>query len=475
MLLGGKFGADLLIGGPGTNTGDGQVDLTVTVDGEPKKIEVGDTVVYKHIFTNVGPDIAVNTRIVGNDLGVVTALPVTQVIGTPILDPITGVDTGLRAFLPGNSFKLNVPGTGTAPGVGGYQSAITFGEANVYIDPVAENNKSSAETTVLPRVAPPRVITKGRPPTGTGSSNSALDLGSLSGSGNFVSFGTNVSFFEQPLYQTPAAYSQVGVGDPILVSVNAAGTSGGNSVSSFPVLNTDGTKVVFYSLATDLVTGFVDNNGAFCGDLFYRDVTTGVTQLVTASVNRPGGSDTDADPTLVRLTDDGRFVIFSNRSNDLVANDTNNQPDVFIRDMLTGITERLTVGFDGSQANHRSFLSSITPDGRFVLFGSQATNLVPGDNVDTAGNLYRLDRQTGAVTIIDVTPAGAGQTEPFATGIAEITPDGRYVAFVHRSTQLVTGIADAAFTADVFWRDTVAGTTQMVIFSNSDHVSLVYI
>lgn len=82
------------------------------------------------------------------------------------------------------------------------------------------------------------------------------------------------------------------------------------------------------------------------------------------------------------ISGDGRFVAFPSAASNLVAGDTNEAVDVFVRDRLAGTTERVSVGSGGEQADGRSDWGAISADGRLVAFDSEASNLVAGDTND---------------------------------------------------------------------------------------------
>src|SRR5205807_3423527 len=129
----------------------------------------------------------------------------------------------------------------------------------------------------------------------------------------------------------------------------------------------------FRSAATDLVAN--DNNHA--SDVFVRDMQTGVTRLV--SISKAGGiaNDMSAEPT---ISSDGRFVAFSSFASNIVDNDTNARTDVFVRDMNSNSTTLLSVNTAGTVGNSLSFDPSISGDGRFVSFRSDASDLTTNDH-----------------------------------------------------------------------------------------------
>jgi Tol biopolymer transport system component len=161
-------------------------------------------------------------------------------------------------------------------------------------------------------------------------------------------------------------------------------------------------------------------------------------------------------------------VAYGSRSGKLVPGDTNKTTDVFVWDRVTDTTERISVSSTGEEAEGISLPSFISPDGRFVMFNSDAPNLVENDGVPTnlegALDVFVHDRSTGETERISVNTAG----EP-ALGApsfdGEITPDGRYVAFVSAAGNLDPLDTDDKY--DIFVRDRVAGTTEMVSLTST--------
>jgi uncharacterized repeat protein (TIGR01451 family) len=158
------------------------------------------------------------------------------------------------------------------------------------------------------------------------------------------------------------------------------------------------------------------------------------------------------------MTPDGRFVAFVSTASNLVPGDTNGVGDVFVRDRLSGVTERVSVGIKGAEGNGDSnFLGiatnpSISNDGRYVAFKSEASNLVRGDR-NGVTDVFVRDRLLGITERVSVD--SAGREAPGGGDDPAISPDGRFVAFV-------TLDFDANFSSDVYLRDRVAGTTQRI-------------
>lgn len=201
-----------------------------------------------------------------------------------------------------------------------------------------------------------------------------------------------------------------------------------------------------------------DTNGL--EDIFVRDGQAGVTSRVSVAT---GGIQSVGGPSaLATVSGDGNTVVFLSGASNLVLNDTNGVPDVFVHDRGTGVTTRVSVDSAGTQANGGSDTPCVSADGRLVVFSSDATNLVPGDT-NGAADIFLHDRQTGATSRISVSSTGAqgndGSFDPY------ISSDGSTVVFSSLATDLVPG--DTNGVRDVFVRDLAAGTTTRVSVSSS--------
>ncbi|RZU01466.1 WD40 repeat protein [Kribbella rubisoli] len=157
----------------------------------------------------------------------------------------------------------------------------------------------------------------------------------------------------------------------------------------------------------------------------------------------------------------GRYVVFSSYATDLVPGDTNGQRDVFVRDLVRGRTTRVSVGDGGVQGNGESREGSISADGRYVAFTSFASNLVPGDTNGGEGDVFLRDLKTGRTTLVSVGSQGQGNLSSVGS---EISADGSHVAFTSAATNLVVG--DTNDTQDVFVRDLRTQRTERVSVSS---------
>ena len=237
------------------------------------------------------------------------------------------------------------------------------------------------------------------------------------------------------------------------ISVDSSGVEAnyGADVPSPSVgfVSADGRFVVFNSGATNLVPG--DTNGNW--DVFIRDRLSGSTECASVSAAGTFGNGLSGGYG-VAITADGRCVVFESRANNLVSGDTNGKSDIFLRDRQNGSIERVSVGAGGVEANADCLHPSVSPDGRFVLFNSSASNLVAGD-ANAQMDVFLVDRRTGAIELVSVSTGGVQ-----GNAISElpiISTDGRFVAFDSDASNLVFG--DTNGSVDVFLRDRVAGTT----------------
>jgi len=234
-------------------------------------------------------------------------------------------------------------------------------------------------------------------------------------------------------------------------------------------LSANGRFVLFRSTASNLVPG--DTNEF--ADVFVRDLRRGTTTRVSVSSR---GEEADADSrqpvgiAQAAVSDDGRYAFFNSNASNLVPNDTNQEEDLFVRNIIAGTTQRVSVSSTGAQANRGVGASdpfalfiaaftnvtveqqnlsqvaySATPDGRYVAFSSDATNLVPGDRNNTT-DVFLRDLWTGNTTIVSL--ASTGEQSDGASNSPALSADGRFIAYRSAATNLVPG--DTNGQEDVF-------------------------
>ena len=233
------------------------------------------------------------------------------------------------------------------------------------------------------------------------------------------------------------------------VSVASNGTQG-NGYSGWPSISTDGRYVAFVSVASNLVGG--DTNNSM--DIFVHDRQTGQTERVSVASNGTQGNDTSTWPS---ISADGHYVAFDSVASNLVSGDTHGHWDVFVHDRQTGQTERVSVASNGTQGNGYSTSPSISTDGRYVAFESEASNLVSGDT-NNSMDVFVHDRQTGQTERVSVASNGTQGNDH--SGWPSISTDGYYVAFYSSANNLVSG--DTNSIADLFIHDRITSQTTLV-------------
>jgi uncharacterized repeat protein (TIGR01451 family) len=238
-----------------------------------------------------------------------------------------------------------------------------------------------------------------------------------------------------------------------LVSVNASGTASGDGETTWARFSPDGTEVVLYSSAADLAPGDDTNDLA---DVYIRDLVTGVTTLVSADVD--GRAAGVASPPAV--SPDGTKVAFATTAANLGPTDTNGYDDVYIRDLGTGEVTLVSVDVSGTDsATFPSQVGEFSPDGTELLFRSYADDVVPGDT-NHQPDIFLRDLVAGTTAAVSVAASGTHTSNglsQFGTTRSSFTPDGTKVLFVTDGDDL--GPVDDNGNNDVYVRDLVAGTT----------------
>ena len=231
----------------------------------------------------------------------------------------------------------------------------------------------------------------------------------------------------------------------------------GDSSSGGAVLSGDGRFAAFDSNASNLVPGDTNNQE----DVFVRDRQTGTTERV--SLASDGAQALDGRSRFSFISENGRFVAFSSEAENLVPGDNNGLEDVFVHDRETGETERVTVATDGTQANGASECPWVSADGRYVTFCSGASNLVSGDD-NGEFDVFVRDRQTG--TTVRASEAADGiDGNDSSGGNGVLTPDGRYVLFDSDASNLIED--DANDSDDVFLKDLLTGAVELISLDSS--------
>jgi Tol biopolymer transport system component len=266
-------------------------------------------------------------------------------------------------------------------------------------------------------------------------------------------------------------------------------------------ISADGRFVAFTSLATNLVPRDTNERQ----DAFFFDRKTGRTERVSVSssgAQAKPGPDPNGGSAALDMSADGRYILFRSDASNLVPGDNNRRSDAFIHDRRTGKTRRIppagvgvTAGAISANgryavldaggnmfrydlrrhrllrltggANSWSDSGSVSADGRYVAFTSNASNLVHGDT-NKLPDVFVRDVRTGRTTRVSVTSSGkqgVGKRYSNGSNAPTISSDGRYVAFHSDMRNLVPGDTNGVF--DIFVHDRVTGKTQRVSVSST--------
>ena len=182
------------------------------------------------------------------------------------------------------------------------------------------------------------------------------------------------------------------------------------------------------------------------------------TSVITARVSISSGAEeastASSNPS---INDDGRFIAFASTANNLVSDDTNIYQDIFVHDWASDQTERVSISTAGLEANGDSANPSISGDGRFVVFESTASNLVPGDN-NNSSDIFLHDRETHSTTRVSL--SNGGQQADRASVTPVISSDGNVVAFISEATNIIPGGTNAI--PKIFTYDIPSGTSELI-------------
>jgi len=312
-------------------------------------------------------------------------------------------------------------------------------------------------TGAMERVSVASDGTQGNDNSGTDSPTANMNI-TISANGQYVAFASAASNLvgDDTNGRWDVFLRNRAAGTTERVSLTNGGLQA-NSHSWFPSISADGNVVAFVSSANNLVA--VDGNGV--DDVFVRNRSAHTTELVSVST---GGAQANYFSFHCQISADGHVVAFQSGANNLVADDTNNFNDAFVRDLVAHSTECVSVSSAGALGNNHSGYGGIwlSADGRYVAFSSYATNLVP-DGGNGYQQIYLRDRTADTTERISSTPTG--QVGDNHSNVASVSADGRYVTFDSIASNLVAN--DTNYAYDSFVRDMESGATERVTVSTT--------
>jgi hypothetical protein len=233
-----------------------------------------------------------------------------------------------------------------------------------------------------------------------------------------------------------------------------------NGGNTNPKISGGARYVLWRSNANNLVAGDTNN----MPDIFLMDLGTPGVPISRVNVGSGGTQANQEDGTMTfDVSDDGNIVVFGSIANNLVPGDTNNQPDIFIRNRAANTTIRIN-GTGSVQPNNGSFNPTISGDGKIVAFRSNASNLIPGDT-NGVGDVFRYEIATGAITRVSVSSEGTQAN--FPSDRPSINNNGRFISFYSDATSLIYG--DTNGSGDIFLHDhNTAITTRVSVRQNGN-------
>lgn len=339
-----------------------------------------------------------------------------------------------NAGVQGNNFSngTSISGDGRYVGFHSQASNLVLGDMNNDIDIFVYDRT----TNTIERVSVDSL--------GNEANNISLDQ-EISTDGEYVAFSSLASNL---VPNDTNSASDVFVYNRILditerVSVNNLEAEG-NENSSNASISTNGRFVAFMSTATNLVPNDTNNKS----DIFVYD--RAADNIERVSVDNAGVQGNEISHNL-EISDSGRYVTFTSDADNLVPDDTNATADIFVYDRTTETIQRVSVNGVGIEGNASSFSPSISADGRYITYHSWATNLHPADTTAWA-DVFVFDRLTSAVELVSVSSAGVQSN--FESFNASISANGRYVSYGSNASNLVPGVINGESDIYVFDRTT---------------------
>lgn len=260
---------------------------------------------------------------------------------------------------------------------------------------------------------------------------------SISSDGQLLAFYSSATNLD-PAYPKPGVFLHNRADSTTkLVSKAPDGTAPDGGRTGGVSISGDGKYVLYYSNSHNML-GFA-NSGVYPDQVFLYDVVNDTTQMITGVSSTEMGN---KESFSSGISYDGRYIVFVSLASNLVPDDTNGVEDVFLYDRETNGIERISGAPDGTQANARSLSARISDDGKYVYFNSHASNLVPNDNNGTTDAfLYDVTNKTLRLLSKSLS-GGTGNATSQATSISG---NGRYVTLYTLASDLIPSDTDGTY------------------------------
>jgi len=329
----------------------------------------------------------------------------------------TRLSVGLSgAEANGSSFDPVISGDGSTVAFVSYASNLVSGDTNGTPDVFKVNLSTGA-------------ITRVSVSSSSTEANSASGEPSISSDGNLVAFTSNATnLVGSDTNSTSDVFVRnVSGGTTTRISVDSSGTQA-NKASYQPRISSDGSNVVFTSDATNLVSSDVND----CSDIFLRNLSAGTTQVVSTSSSGTLGNRSSFFPD---ISQNGQYIVFQSRANNLIGSDANGYIDIFMKNMSTGATTLISQTNSGAQVKYDSVFPTISLDGRFVVFESKSSDYISWD-ANGVSDVFIRDNLSGLTTPFSTLASNVIGNKKSAS--AKISGDGSKIGFASLSTNLVT-------------------------------------
>lgn len=339
----------------------------------------------------------------------------------------------------------------TSNAISGDGRYVVFKSAASNLDPAHPNPSGFAQIYVRDRVAgTTRMVSVTS--DGTGSFGTSDDWPSISRNGRHVVFSSNAGDLLPGITGGSLNVFRYDLRSGRLTCVSpGAGGIPANGDSHYPSISDDGHTIAFFSNATNLVSAA--GSGFFGNQAYVHDVSRRTTMLVSADA---AGTPAADGSQWVIISGDGHTVAFVARAQ-LTATPTAGQWSTYVRNLRTGTVRLVSMDSAGTPANGPSAPTSFSANGRFVLFSSQASNLVP-DDTNGVTDIFLRDLQAGTTTRVNLGVGGVQGNSTAEHGV--LSADGRVMAFSSHATNVVP---DSPFSwYKIYVRDLVTGDIKLV-------------
>jgi uncharacterized repeat protein (TIGR01451 family) len=370
--------------------------------------------------------------------------------GSTILDPTDTnlvVDIYVKSLVTGDIILASISGSGVKanrdsadPSLSADGTAVAFETSATNLDP--GDTDSDIDDVYVKNLVTGSLTLASTSDSGVKSDSFTLDP-SLSSDGARVAFYSHAGVLDpaDSDYNADIYVKDVVTGNITLASISPSGVKA-NSNAFYPSLSADGTLVAFNTSATNLDPGDTDQS---IDDVYVKNLVTGDLTLASTSDNGVKGNSHSYNPS---LSSDGTRVAFHSHATNLDPADTGSDPNIYVKDLITGDISLASTSDSGVKGNSSSVWPTLSADGTKVAFDSVATNLDQADT-DTIPDVYVKNLSTGDITLASTSEGGAkgnGESE-----FSSLSADGSSVAFSSAANNLEP--ADTDTTLDVYVKE----------------------